>query len=182
MSKIGRKKIDIAGVNVSVTQGNIVSYKGKELSGEYVLPQEFEAKIEEDKFLFVLPKKIEKPNKKINMMWGLHRALLQNLILGAQKLFEKKIIIEGLGYKAELKDNLVIFSLGFSHKIDYSIPSGVSIEVDKTKQNILLRSPKKDLLGDVAATIRAFRPVEPYKGKGIRYADETVLRKEGKKK
>jgi large subunit ribosomal protein L6 len=180
MSKIGRKGISLESVEVSINQ-NIISYKGKENSGKYSLPELFKVYVENNLlYLELLPE--FKNNKKAPALWGLHRALINNAISGARKLFEKQIKIEGLGYKADLEKNNITFSLGFSHKINYEIPKNVHVEIDKSKQNITVKSFHKDLLGDVCAKIKSFKPVEPYKGKGIYYVGEKIMRKEGKTK
>lgn len=181
MSKCGRKEISCNGVQIEI-ENNIVSYKGKEASGQYVIPEIFNI-IKEKHTIFISPKEDLKIKKNdVNRLWGLHRALLGNAIAGANSLFEKKVKIEGLGYKAQKQDNKIIFTLGFSHKIEYEIKNGVSVEIDKAGQLISVKSHDKELLGFVCSEIRAFRPVEPYKGKGIRYENEVILRKEGKKK
>ena len=180
MSKIGRKPIFFNGAIITVVN-NIVSYKGKEASGSYTVPVEFEIILSNDN-LIIMPTEIAKKKKNINMIWGLHRALLNNLISGSTKLFEKLLRIEGLGFKADLQGKVITFSLGFSHKIEYTVLDEVGIEVDKTKQNITLKSAYKDILGKVADEIRRFKPVEPYKGKGIYYSDEKIIRKAGKTK
>jgi large subunit ribosomal protein L6 len=180
MSKIGRKPIFFNEAVVTVVN-NVVSYKGKEASGTYVIPHEFEIICNVDN-LVILPKESEKNKKTINMFWGLHRALLNNALMGAVKLFEKQLRIDGLGFKAELQGSLITFSLGFSHKIDYIVPGGVLVEVDKSKQNLIFKSSKKDLLGHVCSVIRDLKPAEPYKGKGISYLNEKIIRKAGKTK
>ena len=115
------------------------------------------------------------------MQTGTARALLNNLVLGASAGFERKLQLVGVGYKAAAKGKVLNLALGFSHPIDYALPEGVTAETP-TPTEIILKSSNKQLLGQVAANVRAFRPPEPYKGKGVRYADETILRKEAKKK
>jgi len=115
------------------------------------------------------------------MQTGTARALLNNLVLGASAGFERKLQLVGVGYKAAAKGKVLNLALGFSHPIDYELPEGVTAETP-TPTEIILKSSNKQLLGQVAANVRAFRPPEPYKGKGVRYADETILRKEAKKK
>lgn len=180
MSKIGRKPIFFNGATVSI-DNNAVAYSGKEGSGIYHVPLDFLITKNENS-LILLPNEKNLDNKNINMFWGLHRALLNNAILGVTKLFEKHLRIEGLGFKAELQNNIITFSLGFSHKIEFLVPENVFVEIDKTKQNIVFRSSKKDLVGKVGAEVRSLRPVEPYKGKGISYKEEKVIRKAGKTK
>lgn len=112
---------------------------------------------------------------------GTARALVNNMVLGVTKGFEKKLELIGVGYRAKAAGKTLNLTLGFSHPIDYQLPEGVSAETP-SQTEILLRAADKQLLGQAAAEIRAFRPPEPYKGKGIRYSDERVLRKEAKKK
>lgn len=114
-------------------------------------------------------------------MAGTFRALINNLVQGVSKGFERKLELVGVGYRAQAKGNMVSLALGFSHPVEYVLPTGVTAETP-SQTEIVLRSADKQLLGQVAANIRAFRPPEPYKGKGVRYSDETVLRKEAKKK
>ena len=115
------------------------------------------------------------------MQTGTARALLNNLVVGASAGFERKLQLIGVGYKAAAKGKVLNLALGYSHPIDFALPEGVTAETP-TPTEIILKSSNKQLLGQVAANVRAFRPPEPYKGKGIRYADENVLRKEAKKK
>lgn len=118
----------------------------------------------------------------VSRIWGLNRALLFNMIHGAEKPFEKKLEINGLGFKAVAAGSKVTFTLGFSHKIDFNLPESVSIEIDKTGQKLVLKSTNKELLGLVCSKIRALREPEPYKGTGIKYAEEVIARKAGKTK
>lgn len=112
---------------------------------------------------------------------GTVRALVNNMIKGVTEGFQKTLELVGVGYRAQAKDTSITLSLGFSHPIDYSLPTGVTVEM-QNNTTVLLKSIDKQLLGQVAAEIRGFRPPEPYKGKGVRYAGETIVRKEAKKK
>ncbi len=114
-------------------------------------------------------------------MAGTFRALVNNMVIGVSKGFERKLELVGVGYRAQAKGSTLSLSLGFSHPVEYALPAGVTAETP-SQTEILLRSADKQLLGQVAANVRSFRPPEPYKGKGVRYSDETVLRKEAKKK
>lgn len=114
-------------------------------------------------------------------MAGTFRALISNMVKGVSTGFERKLELVGVGYRAQAKGKVLSLSLGFSHPVEYQLPEGVTAETP-TQTEILLRSSDKQLLGQVAANVRSFRPPEPYKGKGVRYSDETVLRKEAKKK
>lgn len=110
---------------------------------------------------------------------GLTRTLINNMVQGVTKGFQKSLEINGVGYRAEVKGDDLVLSLGFSHSVVFPIPTGVSIEVDKLTK-VLIKGFDKELVGQTAAKIRSFRPPEPYKGKGIKYSDETILRKAGK--
>jgi len=115
------------------------------------------------------------------MQAGTARAVLNNLVKGVSEGFERKLQLVGVGYKAAVKGTVVNLNLGYSHPIDYALPEGVTAETP-TATEIILKSANKQLLGQVAAEIRAYRAPEPYKGKGVRYSDEVILRKEAKKK
>lgn len=177
MSKIGRKPIDIGNVQVEI-KGQDVHYKGSKAEGVHAFPDMF-AIVLEDKKLTISPKKT---NSDTNRLWGLHRALLANKIVGADKGFEKQVKIVGLGYKAIKKGDGLEFSLGFSHKIDFSLPQGVTIEIDKTGQLLTAKSADKQALGAVCSQICDLRPTEPYKGTGIHCVGDVIRRKAGKAK
>jgi len=180
MSKIGRKPINISGLQVEV-KGHDVHYKGSNASGVYTLPKSLQAKVDGDFLRLSVVKAFEK-ERNINRDWGLHRSLLANKILGASKGFERKLKINGLGYKAKVSGKKVVFNLGFSHKIDFELPDGVVLETDKTGQALTLKSADKELVGHVASMIRSLRPPEPYKGTGIKFVEEVIMRKAGKAK
>lgn len=112
---------------------------------------------------------------------GTARALVNNMVVGVSAGFERRLLLTGVGYRAKAAGSTLNLTLGFSHPIDYQLPEGVSAETP-SQTEIVLKSSSKQVLGQAAAEIRAFRPPEPYKGKGVRYADETILRKEAKKK
>ncbi len=175
MSKIGRRPIALGGVNVEV-KGQQISYKGSQASGEYVLPATLKAEVKGTELLISPAMQTSDTNRE----WGLHRALVANKIQGADKGFEKQVIIVGLGFKAiKAKDGLE-FSLGFSHKVPFSLPAGVTVDIDKTGQNLTVKSTDKELLGLICSRMCALRPVEPYKGTGIHRAGDRIRRKAGK--
>lgn len=179
MSKIGRKPIDIGSAKVEI-KGQEIHYSGKKGSGTYVLPEGMHAKL--DGKMLSLSFDGSQKSADINRIWGLHRALLANRIKGIQQDFEKVMQINGLGFKAAVSGNKVVFSLGFSHKIDFVLPKEVSLEVDKTGQRLVFRSPDKELMGQVCSQVRALRPPEPYKGTGVKLETEVIARKAGKTK
>ena len=177
MSKIGRRPIKLQDVKLSV-QGQEVSYTGKYASGKHIVPQELNI-VMEDGGIALVPKVLNRVGKSL---WGLHRALLANKIQGAHIPFEKQVQIVGLGFKAIAKGSSIEFSLGYSHKVDFDIPQGVTLEIDKTGQLLTFKSSDKELLGHVCGQLRFLRPVEPYKGTGIRLTTDIVVRKAGKTK
>ncbi len=178
MSKIGRKPIPVGGATVEV-KGQEVHYKGKKASGVHVIDDLLKAEVK-DKEVWITPAKITSDT---NRLWGLHRALVNNKIIGSDIGWKKQLKINGLGYKAVIQSPTKIqFSLGYSHKIDFDVPSDVKVEVDKTGQLLTFESFDKDLLGQVCSLVRALRPPEPYKGTGIKYVDEVIRRKAGKAK
>jgi large subunit ribosomal protein L6 len=120
-------------------------------------------------------------SKRANALAGTTRALVNNMVIGVSEGFEKKLELVGVGYRAQAKGKVVNLALGFSHPIDYELPEGITAETP-SQTEIVIKGNDKQQVGQVAAEIRAFRPPEPYKGKGVRYSDEHVVRKEAKKK
>lgn len=174
MSRIGKKPIVIpAGIEVKVDDTKIIVKKAnvqKELEtfGRVGLA------IEEDK-LVLLSKGEDKQSK---AFWGTYRALASNIVTGLSKGFEKKLEITGVGYRAAVKGDVLELLVGYSHPINYEIPAGIQIAVEKN--TITINGSDKQQVGQVAAEVRGFRPPEPYKGKGLKYSDETIIRKAGK--
>jgi len=181
MSKIGRKPIQIKNVQVTI-KGQEVQYKGPKNSGVYVLPTELRAVLEDGALVLQTSQQGSKPSRDVNRVWGLHRALLFNTMSGAAADFEKTVKINGLGFKAVASGNNLVFSLGYSHKIDFALPKQVSVVVDKTGQLLTVKSSNKELAGAIVSKIEALRPTEPYKGTGIKEATKTIFRKPGKTK
>lgn len=183
MSKIGRKPIDIGTVDVQI-KGHEVVYKGKKASGTYIIPDVLNVELNGKllKVTFNKEGKTRNVLKDANRIWGLNRALLANAIKGADNDFEQVLIINGLGFKAVASGSKLVFSLGYTHKIDFPLPDGVKAEIDKTGQRLVFKSANKELLGEVTSKVRGFRPPEPYKGTGIKYEEEVITRKAGKAK
>jgi large subunit ribosomal protein L6 len=177
MSKIGRKPIDLNNTQVEIV-GQEIKYKGKASSGTHVLPEFLKAQSDGKQLKITMVG--DQGEKKF---WGLHRALLANKIKAANQNFERKLQINGLGFKAEsIAAGKIRFSLGFSHKIEKVLPKEVTLEIDKTGQMLTFKSFDKQLLGQVCADIRSLRPPEPYKGTGIKFEEEVIFRKAGKTK
>lgn len=175
MSKIGKKLIEIpAGVNVTIESG-LIKVKGPKGELTYKIPRELKATLLDNQ-LAVLP--VSK-SKKTPALWGTIRAIIANMVSGVTGGFEKKLEIEGIGFKAQTQGSDLILNLGFSHQIFFKIPEGIKIDV--LKNTIIISGISKELVGQTAANIRALKKPEPYKGKGIRYAGEIIKRKAGKK-
>jgi large subunit ribosomal protein L6 len=173
MSRIGKKPIVIpAGVKVDLV-GQTVKVEGPKGRLEREVHTQVAVSIEADQ-IQVAPKSADS-----GALQGLTRTLVSNMVEGVTKGFSKGLEINGVGYRAELKGTVLNLALGYSHPIEYPLPTGVAAEVEK-QTKITLTGIDKELVGATAAKIRSFRPPEPYKGKGIKYADERILRKAGK--
>ena len=177
MSRIGKKAIAVpAGVTANV-EGQTVKVKGPKGAMQFVLPDEISVQI--DKGSVKLDPRNE--SKRARSMWGTSRTLVNNLVTGVTKGYEKKLEITGVGYRAALQGKNLQIALGYSHDVIFAIPEGIAITTPKPTE-ILITGIDKQKVGQVAAEIRGFRPPEPYKGKGVKYANEYIFRKEGKKK
>jgi large subunit ribosomal protein L6 len=177
MSRVGKKPIIIpAGVTAKV-EGQNVAVKGAKGELNFTAPDAVSVKLEGGSVL-VAPLGQDKRSRSL---WGTARARVQNLVTGVSKGFEKKLEISGVGYKAAVAGKNLQLSLGYSHDVLFPIPSGVTITTTKPTE-ITVAGVDRQQVGQVAAEIRDFRPPEPYKGKGVKYAGEFIFRKEGKKK
>ncbi len=175
MSRIGKKIIQIpAGVTIAKA-GDILSVKGPK--GELTL--KLNPAVDVDISVAELSVKPALMTKKTPALWGLTRAVIQNMVDGVTKGFEKKLEIEGIGYRANLDGQNLLFSLGFSHPVRFEAPKGVQFKVEKNV--ITVSGIDKSLVGETSARIRNLKPPEPYKGKGIHYKGEVIRRKQGKK-
>jgi large subunit ribosomal protein L6 len=177
MSRIGKKPVPVpSGVTANV-EGQTVKMKGPKGALSFLVPDEVSVKLEDGKV------KVDPRNetKRARSMWGTSRTLVNNLVTGVTKGYEKKLEITGVGYRAALQGKNLQIALGYSHDVIYPIPEGIAIVAPKPTE-IVITGIDKQKVGQVAAEIRAFRPPEPYKGKGVRYAGEYIFRKEGKKK
>ncbi len=175
MSRIGKKPIEIPqGVEISI-ENNLVKVKGpKGELEQYIRP---EIKIEKKENEIIVS--VGKETKRTSALWGLSRTLIANMIEGVTNGYEKKLEIQGVGYRASLEGEDLVLLVGFSHPVKIEKVVGIKFEVQKL--NIIVSGINKELVGQVTARIRAVRPPEPYKGKGIRYEGEYVRRKSGKK-
>ena len=174
MSRIGKLPVPVPEkVNVSIS-GTDVKVKGPlgELSRTF-RSVTFE---QSDGTIKVIPATMSRSDR---AMWGLGRTLLNNMVIGVDEGFSKKLEIIGVGYRAEAKGDHIVFSLGHSHPIEFAMPAGIKIEVEK-QTSVKVSGIDKQLVGQTAAQIRSLRPPEPYKGKGVKYSDEHIRRKAGK--
>ena len=177
MSRIGSNPVSIPdGVSVDVA-GIVVTVKGKlgELSAKITDDIEVQQK---NNLLWIKPRNNTRHARK---MWGTSRSLISNIVVGVSEGFTRKLELNGVGYRAQVQGNKLNMQLGFSEDINYHIPDGINI-ICPDQTHIEVNGPDKQRVGQVAAEIRAYRPPEPYKGKGIKYDNEYILRKEGKKK
>ena len=176
MSRIGRMPIALpAGVTVDIAENNKVTVKGPKGTLERVLPAEMEIKLDGNTVT------VSRPNdlKKMKSLHGLTRTLIHNMVVGVTEGYEKKLEVNGVGYRAQKNGKTLVISLGFSHSVEMTDPEGIEVAVDG--QNlIIVKGIDKEKVGQYAAEIRSKREPEPYKGKGIKYVDEVIRRKVGK--
>jgi len=177
MSRTGNMPIEIPdGIDVTLNETNII-VKDKSGEKQFKFSKDLIVSIE-NKQILIKPKEL---NKKTKMIWGTTRSVLNSIILGCTNDFKKTLKLVGTGYKANLQGKILKISAGYSHDIDYQIPEGINIKC-QDPNTIEVSGANKAQVGQVAADIRSYRKPEPYKGKGIRYDDEYIHRKEGKKK
>ena len=177
MSRVGKNPVLVpAGVQVTLSPTE-VAVKGPLGALAQPLRGEVSVKHDGDRLLFV----VAKDSQQANAMSGTLRALVNNMVTGVTKGFERRLTLVGVGYRAQAQGDKLNLSLGYSHPVVHNMPQGVKVETP-SQTEIVIRGVDKQLVGQVAAEIRAYRPPEPYKGKGVRYADEVVVLKETKKK
>ena len=177
MSRIGKSPVTVPqGVEVKLA-GQTITAKGKLGEGSITLVDDVSAEMK-DGHITVAPRS---ESRRARTMWGTSRTMVNNLIHGVAVGFTSDLEINGVGYRAAVQGKELVLQLGYTHDIKYPIPAGVSMKTEKPT-TISITGPNKQQIGQIAAEIRAFRPPEPYKGKGVKYAGETIIRKEGKKK
>jgi len=177
MSRVAKKPVELPkGVEININ-GQAITVKG----GKGSLSRDIHNSVgitQEDNLLTFVPKD---GSKAAMALAGTMRALTNNMVVGVSEGFEKKLELVGVGYRAQAQGQKLNLTLGFSHPVDYAVPEGVSVETP-SQTEVVVRGTDKQQVGQVAAEIRAYRPPEPYKGKGVKYADEIIVRKEAKKK
>ncbi|MDO9104689.1 MAG: 50S ribosomal protein L6 [Methylovulum sp.] len=177
MSRIAKAPVTIpTGVDIKL-DGNNMTVKGIKGQLSFDLNPSVNVDIADN----VIQMQWNRDDKNATAQAGTARAIIHNMLVGVSVGFEKKMTLIGVGYRAQAKDNILSLTLGFSHPVDFLVPAGISIETP-TQTEIIIKGSDKQQVGQVAAKIRAYRPPEPYKGKGVRYSDEHVVRKEAKKK
>ena len=177
MSWGGKKPVALpTGVSATV-RGQSVEVKGAKGTLSFVVPDDCDVALN-DNHVSVNPRS---QSKRAQAMWGMSRAMINNIVVGVSAGFERRLEITGVGYKAAVQGKKLVLSLGYSHDVDFPIPDGIDIKATKPTE-LLINGIDKRAVGQVASEIRAYRPPEPYKGKGVKYAGEFIFRKEGKKK
>jgi large subunit ribosomal protein L6 len=177
MSRVAKKPIELpAGVEIALA-GQALTVKGSKGSLEHTVHSAVQMS-QDDKVLTFVPRD---GSKTAMALTGTTRALVNNMVVGVSQGFEKKLQLVGVGYRAQAQGQKLNLTLGFSHPVDYAVPDGVTVETP-SQTEVIVRGADKQKVGQVAAEIRAYRRPEPYKGKGVKYADEIIMRKEAKKK
>jgi len=177
MSRIGKKPVPVPESVTASIDGQTITAKGPKGELQFVFNEEVLVKLE-DGAVQIEPRD---QSKDARSKWGMTRTQIANILNGVKTGFERKLEINGVGYRAAMQGNTLALSLGFSHDVNYVAPKGITIAVPKPTE-IVVSGIDKQVVGQVAAEIRAYRGPEPYKGKGVKYADEVIVRKEGKKK
>ncbi|WP_297630557.1 50S ribosomal protein L6 [uncultured Clostridium sp.] len=176
MSRVGRLPIAIpAGVTITVTPENVVTVKGPKGELSQAMNADINVAVENNEVVVTRPSDI----KEYRALHGLTRALINNMVIGVEKGFQKTLILNGVGYRAQKQGNKLVMNLGYSHPVEIEAVEGVEFEIPETTK-IVVKGINKQRVGEAAAKIRSWRKPEPYKGKGIRYENEVIRRKEGK--
>lgn len=174
MSRIGKQPVAVPNeINVSVN-GAVVVFKKGNVQKELDTKDHVDVKIEDSKVVFTA----KGEDRQSRAYWGTYRALAQNIITGLTQGFQKQLEINGVGYRAAVKGNILELQLGFSHPVNYEFPKDIQIAVEKNI--VTIKGDDKQVVGQIAAEVRGFRPPEPYKGKGVKYVEEHIIRKAGK--
>ncbi|HPD07612.1 50S ribosomal protein L6 [Patescibacteria group bacterium] len=175
MSRLGKLPIILPSGVTAMMQAGILTVTGPKGQLQQAILPEVQVTIDQDKILVNVA---NREDRKERALWGLFHRLIGNMVIGVTKGYEKKLEINGVGYRVNVAGQKLTFSLGFSHPVEFNLPSGITATVDGNV--ITIAGQDKQLVGEVAAQIRRLRPPEPYKGKGIKYADEVIRRKAGK--
>ncbi|TNF62885.1 MAG: 50S ribosomal protein L6 [Rhodobacteraceae bacterium] len=177
MSRIGKKPVELPSGVTATVSGQTVEVKGPKGVRSFTATDDVSITID-GSAVSVTPRGL---SKRARQQWGMSRTMVQNLVTGVTTGFKRELEIQGVGYRAQMAGNVLKLNLGYSHDVDFTAPAGVTITAPKQTE-IVVEGMDQQLVGEVAAKIRKWRAPEPYKGKGIRYKDEYIFRKEGKKK
>lgn len=180
MSRVANAPVAIGkGIEVSRVDGSVV-VKGPKGTLSFALPQHIDVAIDDGVLRVTTPEGYS-GREPLRPIAGTTRAIINNMVYGVEKGFERRLTLVGVGYRAQAQGSTLTVNVGYSHPVEYHVPDGITVETPKQTE-IVVNGIDKHQVGQVAANIRAFRPPEPYKGKGIRYADEVIIQKEAKKK
>ena len=177
MSRIGKKPVELPSGVTATLSGQTIEVKGPKATQSFTATDDVTIAIE-DNTVTVTPRG---KSKRARQQWGMSRTMVANMVKGVTDGFKKELEINGVGYRAQMQGNVLKLSLGYSHDVDFDVPQGVTVTCPKQTE-IVIEGDDPQLVGQVAANIREWRAPEPYKGKGIKYKDEYIFRKEGKKK
>ena len=177
MSRIGKKPVELPSGVTATVSGQTVEVKGPKGTRSFTATDDVDVKVDGNQ-IAVVPRG---SSKRARAQWGMSRSMVANLVTGVTDGFKKELEINGVGYRAQMQGNVLKLSLGYSHEVNFEVPQGVTVSTPKQTE-IVVEGSDQQLVGQVAANIREWRAPEPYKGKGIKYKDEYIFRKEGKKK
>jgi len=177
MSRIGKKPVELPSGVTATVSGQTIEVKGPKGAHSFTATDDVTIKVD-DNVISITPRG---SSKRARQQWGMSRTMVANLVTGVTDGFKKELEINGVGYRAAMAGNTLKLSLGYSHEVNFEVPAGVTVTAPKQTE-IIVEGTDSQLVGQVAANIRAWRKPEPYKGKGIKYKDEYIFRKEGKKK
>jgi len=177
MSRIGKKPVDLPSGVTAEVKAQTVEVKGPKGTRSFTATDDVTLAVEDGK-ISVTPRG---KSKRARQQWGMSRTMIQNLVTGVAEGFKKELEIQGVGYRAQMQGTTLKLALGYSHDVNFEVPKGITVTCPKQTE-IVIEGDDQQLVGQVAANIREWRAPEPYKGKGIRYKDEYIFRKEGKKK
>lgn len=177
MSRIGKKPVELPSGVTATVSGQTIEVKGAKATQSFTATDDVSISVEENTVV-VTPRG---NSKRARQQWGMSRTMVANMVKGVTQGFKKELEINGVGYRAQMQGNVLKLNLGYSHDVNFEVPAGVTVTAPKPTV-IIIEGDDAQLVGQVAANIREWRKPEPYKGKGIKYKDEFIFRKEGKKK
>lgn len=175
MSRVGKKPIPLPGKTKITYKDRVITVQGEKGTLTRTVHSAIDLEVENDTIRVTM----EQETRENRALQGLTRSLVANMVIGVNTGFKRVLEINGIGYRASVSGSTIVFNLGFSHPVNFELPNGITAEIDK-KNTVTLSGINKELLGQTAASIRSLRPPEPYKGKGIKYAEEYIQRKAGK--